>query len=121
MQQGAPDGSQEDSKAFMAKVTLNPMFQGVNGKSGNLVFRRTRNGKTWLIKLADMSNVEWSDSQQNHRKQFKAANEYARAAMADPQVRAVYEGIAREQDRRPYHVAVSDYFKGNNLLKGKEK
>ena len=36
--------------------------------------------------------------------------------MADPQVRAIYEDMAREQDWRPYHVAVSDYFKGKSLL-----
>jgi hypothetical protein len=105
----------------MAKVTLNPIFQDVNGKSGNLVFRRSRNGKTWLIKLADMSNVTWSDEQQNHRKAFKAANEYAKAAMADPQVRASYEEAAREQNRQPYRVAVSDYFKGKNLLANQNK
>jgi|SRR6185436_5127360 len=100
----------------MAEIRLSPLIQAVHGKSGSLVYRRSRNGKTWLIKLADMSNVKWSDGQQNHRKQFKAANDYAKAAMADPQIRSVYEEIARGQNRRPYHLAVSDYFKGKNLL-----
>jgi hypothetical protein len=103
----------------MAEITPSPIIQALNGKSGNLVFRRSRNGKTWLIKLADMSNVEWSDNQQEHRKQFKAANEYARAAMADPQVRVIYEEIASKQNRQPYRLAVSDYFKGKSLLTGK--
>src|SRR5262245_20849928 len=100
----------------MAQIMLSPIIEAVHGKSGNLVFRRSGNGKTWLIKLADMSNVERSDSQQNHRKQFKAANEYTKAAIADPQVRAIYEDVAREQNQQPYHLAVSDYFKGKNLL-----
>jgi hypothetical protein len=95
----------------MAEITLNPMIQTIHGKYGRLVFRRGPRGKTFLIKLADMSNVKWSDAQTRHRQQFKAANEYARAAMANPEMRAMYEEMAREQNRRPYRLAVSDYFK----------
>ncbi|MEP6895951.1 MAG: hypothetical protein ABI986_10125 [Chloroflexota bacterium] len=36
--------------------------------------------------------------------------------MAEPKVRAVYEQRAAAQNKRAYHVAVSDYFKGNDLL-----
>ena len=95
----------------MAEITLNPMIQTIHGKSGGLVFRRSPSGKTFLIKLADMSNVNWSDAQQRHRQQFKAANEYAKSAMANPELRAMYAEMAREQNRRPYHLAVSNYFK----------
>jgi hypothetical protein len=95
----------------MAEITLNPMIQTIHGKYGGLVFRRGPRGKTFLIKLADMSHVKWSDAQTRHRQQFKAANEYARAAMANPEMRARYEEMAREQNRRPYRLAVSDYFK----------
>jgi len=96
----------------MAEITLHPMFQTIQGKSGGLVYRRTPRGKIFLIKRADMSNVTWSDAQQEQRQAFKAANAYARAAMADPERRAMYEELARKQNRRPYHLAVSDYFKG---------
>jgi len=37
--------------------------------------------------------------------------------MADPEVRAVYEKKAAEQNRRPFALAISDFFKGKNLLK----
>ena len=96
----------------MAEIILHPMFQTIQGKSGALVYRRTRSGKTFLIKRADMSNVTWSDAQQRQRREFKAANAYAKTAMADPERRAVYEEAARKQNKRPYHLAVSDYFKG---------
>ena len=100
------------NKEPMAEITLHPMFQTIQGKSGGLVYRRTSRGKIFLIKRADMSNVTWSDAQQEQRQAFKAANAYARAAMADPERRAMYEEAARKQNKRPYHLAVSDYFKG---------
>jgi hypothetical protein len=36
--------------------------------------------------------------------------------MADPNVHARYQKIAAKEGRRAFHVAVSDYLKGNNLL-----
>ncbi|MEP6895950.1 MAG: hypothetical protein ABI986_10120 [Chloroflexota bacterium] len=55
----------------MAKVTFNPMLQNVHGKLGNIVFRRSYSGKMTLIKLADMSNVQWSAAQKAQRQRFK--------------------------------------------------
>ena len=101
----------------MAKIILNPMIQSAQGKMGNAVFRRSHTGEMTLIKLADMSNVKWSDAQQAHRQRFKQAVAYAKAAMAVPEVRAVYEKLAAEHHKRPFDLAVSDYFKGRNLLK----
>jgi hypothetical protein len=101
----------------MAKVTLNPMIKSAHGRLGDSVFRRTHTGETTLIKLADMSNVKWSKAQEEHRQRFKEAVAYAKAAMAMPEVRALYEKSAAEQHKRPFDMAVSDYFKGRNLLK----
>ena len=101
----------------MAKIKLNPVIMDIRGKSGNLVFRRSRKGEIYLIKRADMSKVKWSKAQKAHRRRFKAATAYAKAAMAEPKVRAQYEKLAAKQNRSPFFVAVSDYFKGNNLLK----
>jgi hypothetical protein len=43
---------------------------------------------------------------------------YAKAAMKDPDIRPVYEQMAAEKknNKRPFDMAVSDYFAGNNLL-----
>lgn len=38
------------------------------------------------------------------------------SAMADPHARAVYEKMAAKKHKRPFDTAVSDYFKGNDLL-----
>jgi hypothetical protein len=40
-------------------------------------------------------------------------------AMAEPKVRAVYEKRAAKMGKRPFDLAVSDYFKGNELLSNK--
>ena len=102
----------------MAKVKLNQIVLDVRGKVGEFVFRRTHTGEIILSKSPDMSNVKWSEAQAAHRQRFKEAIAYAKAAMADPQVRATYEKLAAEQNKRPFDTAVSDYFKGNNLLSG---
>lgn len=101
----------------MAKVKFNPLMDEMHGKTGNMVLRRSRKGDVYAIKLADMSKVKWSEAQKAHRQRFKEATAYAKAAMADPQVRAQYEEIAIRQNRSPFFVAVSDYLKGGSLLK----
>ena len=66
-----------------------------------------------------MSNVEWSEAQKAQRQRFKKAVAYAKAALADPKVHARYEKKAKKQHKRPWDVAVSDYFQGNDLLSNK--
>ena len=111
----------------MAKATLQPwiigtkVIKGISGKLGDVVFRQSPNGKTIVSKAPDMSAVAWSPAQQDHRRRFQAAIAYARAAMADPDVHAVYEKQAVEGNRRPFQMAVSDYFKGNDLLSKKTR
>jgi hypothetical protein len=108
----------------MAKVTLQPriignkVIKGFRGKVGNLVFRQSPSRETIVSKAPDMSAVVWSPAQEGHRQRLKAAIAYAKAAMADPYVRAVYEKRAAEGNQRPFQMAVSDYFKGVDLLAG---
>ena len=103
----------------MAKIILNPIIQRAQGKMGNIVFRRSHTGEMSITKLPDMSNVQWSAAQQAHRQRFKLAVAYAKAAMAEPKVRAKYEKAAVKAGKRPFDLAVSDYFKGKDLLASK--
>jgi hypothetical protein len=100
----------------MAKVTLSPMIKEIHGRMGDYLFRRSPTGHMVLSKIPDMSNVKWSKAQEEHRQRFKEAVAYAKAAMATPKVRARYEKLAIKQHKRPFDMAVSDYFKGRNLL-----
>jgi hypothetical protein len=103
----------------MAKVELNPMIKEFRGALGDIVFRVSPSGKTFISKRPDMSNVRWSKAQKDHRQRFKQATAYAKAAMADPNLRAVYEKRAVKEHRLPYRVALSDHLKGNDLLSKK--
>ena len=53
-----------------------------------------------------------------HRRRFRLAVAYAHAALADERVHALYVEAAKKKDKRPFDLAVSDYFKGRNLLAG---
>jgi len=103
----------------MAKVTFNFGIQRIQGKLGNAIFRVSPTGEQQITKLPDMSNVKWSKAQKEQRQRFKQAVAYAKAAMADPDVRKVYEKMAAKKHKRPFDMAVSDYFKGNDLLSKK--
>jgi hypothetical protein len=100
----------------MAKVKLNPLFSEIHGKLGDFVFRTSPAGETIISRPPDLSNVKWSKAQKTHRKRFKKAVLYAQAAMADPDIRAHYEEQAASLHKRPYNLAVADYFKDRNLL-----
>ena len=100
----------------MPKVRLNPLVEEIHGTLYNLVFKKSAKGNIIVTKRPDMSNVEWSEAQQTQRGRFKQANDYAKAAMADPKVRAIYEKRAKKAKRSPFRVAFSDYFQGKDLL-----
>jgi len=85
------------------------------------VFRTYPNGQVIVSRYPDMSDVVWSPAQVAHRQRVKQANLYAHAAMADPEVAAIYRKRAAEKDNRPYQLAVSDYFKGIDLLAEKKR
>ena len=73
-------------------------------------------GDAILTKHRDISNGEPSEAQIAQLEQFKQAAKYARAAMAQPKVRAAYEEIAAKEHQGPFGLAFADYFKGINLL-----
>ena len=103
----------------MAKVTLHPTILRIQGKMGDMVFRLSHTGEMTVTKVPDMSNVKWSKAQKAHRQRFKKAVTYAKAAMAEPKVRVLYEKMAAKKGKRPFDMAVSDYFKGNDLISNK--
>jgi|KBSSwiStaDraftv2_1062776.scaffolds.fasta_scaffold915184_3 hypothetical protein len=80
------------------------------------VFQVLPGSETILTKGPDGSKVEWSEAQMAQQKRFKQATAYARAAMAEPHVRAVYEEMAARKYTRPYTIAFCDYFRGISRL-----
>jgi hypothetical protein len=103
----------------MARVELNPAIRQIRGAVGDMVYRRGQNGKTHIMKMPNMSKVKWSAAQKEHRRRFAYAVAYAHDAMADEKVCAMYVEEAAQKGKRPFDLAVSDYFKGRNLLREK--
>ena len=101
------------------KVKLNPTVERFRGKIGNMTYR-VMYGKQTAMKTPDMSKVRWSEAQQTERQRFREAIAYARAAMADPAVRAQYEKRGKTAKRQAFRVAVSDFYAGKNLLERKK-
>lgn len=99
----------------MAKVKLNPALQQIRGRLAGFVYR-IRYGEQTISKSPDMSNVKWSAAQVEHRRRFKLAVAYAHQAMDNEAVRMQYTAEAAEKGKRPFDLAVSDYFRGRNLL-----
>ena len=101
----------------MARAKLNPVFELFTGKIGNLIFRRAHTGKITVMYKRDWSHIKWSPAQKAHRERFRDAVDYAKDAMKDPAIRLVYEQMAAEKksNKRPFDMAVSDYFAGNDL------
>ena len=99
----------------MAKVILDAPFRRIKGEIGKLSYRWMY-GQQTVMKTPDMSRVKWSAAQKASRQRFAQAIHYARQAMADPNVSAVYEKLGKEAGRQPFRVAVSDFLAGNNLL-----
>jgi hypothetical protein len=104
----------------MAKVDFNPLIKWFRGRIGRLVFRRAHNGKVSIYSMPDMTGVKWTRAQKVHQRDFGEASRYASAAVADPEIRAIYVQMAIEQNkdpRRPSDVASPDYYhNGNDLL-----
>ena len=95
----------------MPKVTLHPTIQGLSGKMGDVVFRTNRKtGTTTISKVPDMSKVKWSRAQKAQRRRFKNAVKYAKLAMTQPEVWAVYQKIAKKKHKRAWDLAVSDHY-----------
>lgn len=101
----------------MPKTILHPLFAEIRGTLfEDLVLKRTPSGKVILSKKPDMSRVRKTKAQLENQERFKQASAYASAAKADPQVWAHYQKQAKKLKKRPRDLAVSDFYKGKNLL-----
>ena len=105
----------------MPRVRFKPGIVQMQGTLYDVVFKLSPQGNPIVTKRPDMSNVKWSEAQTAHRQRFKEAVAYARAALAEPELRARYDKRAKRQHKRAWDVAMSDYFEGKDLLSEKGK
>ena len=100
----------------MAKIKLDPLFAQISGTMGGFVFRKSKRGEAIVSRRPRKSNARPSAAQKAQQERFTLASAYAKAAMADPDVSAVYQERAAKEGKGAFALARSDYFKGKDLL-----
>jgi len=93
----------------MAKVKLNPMFEELHGKLGDIVFRESY-GQTVMGRIPDLSGVVPTQAQVEVRERFTQAAIYGRMALADPATAELYKDAADQKGKPVFALLVADFF-----------
>jgi len=94
----------------MARIK-NVAVKGLRGMIGDTLVYRTVNGKTVVSAAPDDTPRVATEKQTAHRERFKLASFYASRAMANPELKAAYEAVAKSRGTSSGRsVAVSDFF-----------
>ena len=92
----------------MAEIKENYVVQGISGRVGNQAVYKIINGKTFMTKYPDRSNVFYTKEQIEFRKIFAEAAKFASEIVGDPVKKSTYP---RQGLKSIYHSALSDFMK----------
>jgi hypothetical protein len=92
----------------MAKVKLNPTLEAIQGKIGDLVYKRYHHEEI-VSRMPDRTGIVPTADQLAQREKFRLAALYGKAALADPQSRTVYEDVAARKGEPVFAVTVADF------------
>jgi hypothetical protein len=101
-------------KANMSKVRLNPILEGMRGKVGDLVFKRFE-GQTIVSRRPQQVHQPNSPAQLAAREKFRQAAAYAKAAFANPAIRALYAPKAKAKNLSTFALMIADFFKAPTI------
>jgi hypothetical protein len=90
----------------MAEIKDNYTVKGISGRVGNLAVYKIINGKTFMTKYPDRSNVVYTKEQIEFREIFAKAAKFASEIVSDPVKKSTYP---RQGRKSIYHCALSDY------------
>lgn len=93
----------------MPKIQLNPLFSGMSGKMGNIIFKTSKNGQTYIASRPKKSKSKPTQAQLDHRQTFAQASDYSKTALADEATRAFYEALAEERYIQARSLCMGDY------------
>jgi hypothetical protein len=93
----------------MAKMKLDPLFLELSGTMGNFVYRRSRRGEVVVARRPLKSRTEPSEAQKAHRERFSQAVAYARYALKNEELSALYEIVGMEKQISAFNAAVTDF------------
>ena len=89
----------------MPTIELSPFIQSISGKLGDVVYRTSNSGKTYISKLPQKSTKPPSEAQLAQWERFKLAHAYAAVAREEP----VYARLAAKRRRSAHHIAFTDW------------
>ena len=93
----------------MAHVKMNPIFEQMSGKMGDLVLKRYGDAVV-VARKPELNGQEPTAAQAAARERFRRAAQYGRLALAQPEVRARYAAAARESGNPLFSLMVADFF-----------
>jgi len=97
----------------MARVTNNLLMYGVQGAVGKKIVYKEINGKSFVAKYPDMSQVLYNDTQKEYQKLFGKASVYASGVIKDPERNEAYvkkiRNNKRLRDKSVFHAAIEAY------------
>jgi hypothetical protein len=92
----------------MAKVTLDPVLESIQGKIGDLIFKRWGD-EDIVTKMPDRTGIVPTANQIAQMDKFRLAAIYGKAALADPQTRTVYEDASDRKGIPVFALTVGDF------------
>ncbi len=92
----------------MAHVKLNPAFDEVRGRIGNLVFKQFAD-REYVTLMTDFSGLTVTDAQKAVRDKFRRASWYGKMVMADEQARKLYEELAKSRKQPLFSLIMQDF------------
>ena len=90
----------------MARSKDNYVTHGISGRIGKELVYKTINGKTFIGKYPDRSQVKYSKEQTKYKKLFAEASKHASKIVNDPEKKNAYKTKGRIS---VYHAALRDY------------
>ena len=101
----------------MAKVDMNSLTQHLQGRVGDMVFRRVRGQMQAVLRPCTLRRPPPTSDQLAQQAVFKEALNYAKGALADPEKRVVYEAAAQAKNKDARALAVGDFFRPPTVQK----
>lgn len=99
------------------KIERGSGIAGLSGRIGNLVFRMSADGSTYVQQAPAGKKRPGSAAQQEHRRKFGAAAKYGREQQASAEGRAYYEPFVQPgRFGSVYRTALADFAKPPQLL-----
>jgi hypothetical protein len=92
----------------MSKITENDLLKNYSGIFGNQVLLKNRRGKSVMTIPPVKVKGEPTEKQSSWRQRFRLGSRFAKLAMQDPELRALYEARSRN-GLSPYVLAMTDY------------